>query len=326
MKKNYGNDTAGSVMVSDFFHTTSDKTVKHVIKELSVEKKRYEFMDYGYILNKNSGLVGVFSIGDLFRYSQNTHVKRIIHKPTTYVSLDTSAEFAAHEAIRSEVKAIPVVENGKMLGVIPPKKILHIMHSSSEEDFMHMAGIHKSHLDYEDTMKVPLFRAVMHRAPWLLVGLAGIMIAAGFINMFEEALEKFIMLAFFIPAIVYLADALGSQHVTLCVRDLASRGKSLNKTKYFFKQTGISVFLGIIISLSTYLAVLIFWQEPYVGLVIAISLFLSAMVTNVTSLSTALAIYKFGKDPAFGSGPLATVVSDITSIVVYLGVATLLLL
>lgn len=325
MKKKYGEDTAGSVMVSDFFHTTPDQTIKHVIKELSVKKKSYEFMDYGYILNKKGGLVGVFSIGDLFRYSQNAHIKRIMHKPTTYVTPESSAEFAAHEAIRSEVKAIPVVQKGKMIGVIPPKKILHIMHISSQEDFLHMAGIHKSHMEYEDTMKVPTLKAVLHRVPWLLVGLAGIMIAAGFINMFEAALEEYIILAFFIPAIVYLADALGSQHVTLCVRDLASHGKGLNKFKYFFKQTGIAVFLGIIISVATYLAVLVFWQEPYIGFVIALALFFSAMVTNLTSLSTALAIDKLGKDPAFGSGPFATVVSDITSIVVYLGVATLLL-
>ena len=326
MKKNYSEDKARNVLVKNFFHTTPDKTIKHVIKELSVKKETYEFMDYGYILNKKGGLVGVFSMGDLFRFPQNAHIKKIMHKPTSYVSPDASAEFAAHEAIRSEVKAIPVVEKGRMVGVIPPKKILHIMHTSSQEDFMQMAGIHKSHLEYEDTMKVPMFKAVLHRAPWLLIGLAGIMIAAGFINMFEEALEEYLILAFFIPAIVYLADALGSQHVTLCVRDLASHGKNLDKAKYFFKQTGIAVFLGLIISVSTYFAVLIFWQEPFVGIVIAISLFLSAMVTNLTSLSTALVIDKMGKDPAFGSGPFATVVSDITSIVVYLGVATLLLL
>ncbi len=324
MKKKYPENTAGSVMVTDFFQATPDQTFRQVIKKLS-EKKSYEFMDYGYILNKKGGLMGAFSIGDLFRHSQNTHIKKIMQKKTVSVSPQSSDESAAHTAVRYGLKALPVVEKGRMIGVIPPKKILHIIHKSSQEDFLHMAGIHKSHLEYEDTTKVPVYVSVWHRAPWLLIGLFGIMVAAGFINMFETALEEYIILAFFIPAIVYLADALGSQHVTLCVRDLASHGSNLNKVKYFLKQTSIAFFLGIIISVATFIVILLFWNEPFIGFVISFALFLSAMITNLTSLLTTLIIDKLGKDPAYGSGPFATVLSDVTSIVVYLFVATLLL-
>ncbi|MFW5852864.1 MAG: magnesium transporter, partial [Nanoarchaeota archaeon] len=235
------------------------------------------------------------------------------------------AEVAAHTALRNKIKAIPVVEKGKMLGVIPPNRLLRIMHRSAQEDFMHMAGISKGHLDYENTMKVPIHKAVWHRAPWLLIGLVGIMVAAGFVTIFEEALEEYMILAFFIPAIVYLADALGSQHVTISVRDLASHGKDMNKFKYFLRQTSIAVFLGLIVSLGTFLTITIFWHEAYIGFVIAFALFISAIITNLSSLLTTLGIYKLGRDPAFGSGPFATVISDITSIVVYLLIATMML-
>ena len=325
-KEEYQKNSAGSAMVTNFFYTDSNKTIKQVINHFSKTKVKYEFMDYGYILNKKKELVGVFSLGDLFRYPQNTSIKKIIVKEPISVHPSSKDEVAAHIALRHKVKALPVVDKGKMLGVIPPKKLLRIMHRSAQEDFLHMAGISKDHLEYEDTMKVPIYKSVWHRAPWLLIGLVGIMIAAGFVGMFEEALEEYMILAFFIPAIVYLADALGSQHVTISVRDLASHRKDMNKIKYFARQSFIAVFLGLIISVATYFTILVFWQEAYVGFVIAIALFLSAMITNLTALITTLTIDKLGKDPAFGSGPFATVVSDVTSIVVYLFVASLMLL
>jgi magnesium transporter len=282
-------------------------------------------MDYGYVKGKNGKLIGVFSIGDLFRHPDKTKIEEIMKEKPVSVSPHSKDETAAHAAIRNKVKALPVVEKGKIVGVLPAKTILEIMHKSTQEDFMYMAGIHKKHLEYEDSMKIPVNKSVMHRVPWLLIGLAGILAGAGFMGLFEKALEEYIILAFFVPAIVYLTGAIGAQLVTLCVRDLATHGKGLNKPKYFLRQTYIAFALGLIISLITYLSVLVFWGEAYVGFVIALALMISVMLTNFTALGTTLIIDKMGKDPAFGSGPFATVISDVLSIVVYLVVASIML-
>ena len=326
MEEVYKKKTVGSVMVTDFFYTDSKKSIKQVLTHLAKKKGRYEFMDYGYILNKKKELVGVFSVGDLFRYNQKLSIEKITAQNPISVNPHSKDEVAVHTALRNKIKAIPVVEKGKMVGVVPPKRLLRIMHRSTQEDFMHMAGISEEHLEYDDTMKVPIYKSVQHRAPWLLVGLAGIMLTAGFIGQYEEPLHDYMILAFFIPAIVYLAGAVGAQNITTCIRDLATHGKDMNKIKYLIRQTSIVTLLGIIISLASYLIIIIFWREYYTGFVIALAVFLSAMITNFVSLLTTYTITKLGKDPAFGSGPFATVVSDFTSIATYFIVATILLL
>ncbi len=325
MNKNYPKDSSAREMEEDFLVQTADKTIAEVRDHLSRKKRSYGFMDYGYVVDAKGILKGTFSVGDLFRYSPESKIRRIMKKNPVTVSPNSRAEFAAHQAIKNGVKAIPVVKDGKMLGVLPPKKILHIVHKSSQEDFLKMAGIDTSHMEYEDTMKIPVHVSVWHRSPWLLIGLIGIMIAAGIVGRFEEVLEKHMILAFFIPAIVYMADALGSQHVTLSVRDIASHGAEINRVKYFGRQTLIAFFLALIISSFTFFTVTLFWGEPYMGFVIGLSLFFAALVTNFTALLTTLVIDRLGKDPAFGSGPFATVVSDVTSIVIYLLVASALL-
>ncbi|HDP73985.1 MAG TPA: magnesium transporter [Candidatus Woesearchaeota archaeon] len=325
MQKNYKSHSAGSVMTADFLACYPNKTVGYILKRLYRKKNGYEFMDYGYVKDKKGKLVGVFSIGDLFRHPDKTKIEEIMKKSPVSVSPNAKDEIAAHIAIRNKVKAVPVVERGKMIGVLPPKTILDIMHKSTQEDFMYLAGIHKKHLEYEDSMKIPVNKSVMHRVPWLLIGLVGILAGAGFMGLYEKTLEEHIILAFFIPAIVYLTGAIGAQLVTLCVRDLATHGKKLNKAKYFLRQTYIAFALGIIISLITYLSILLFWGEAYIGLVIAFALLVSVILTNFTALGTTLIIDKLGKDPAFGSGPFATVISDVLSIVIYLVVASIML-
>jgi magnesium transporter len=326
MEKKYKAHTAGSIMVSDYFIARPEKTIQETIDLLFQNSGSCEFMDYGYILNENQNLIGVISIVDLFRQPKNKLIKDIMRtEHIHFVSPNSKDEAAAHAALRYKIKAVPVACKGRMLGVIPAKKILSIMHHSAQKDFLRMAGISESHLKYEGTMDVPVLTSVWHRLPWLMIGLFGIILGAGFMGFFEEQLKQYMILAFFVPAIVYLSAALGSQHVTVCVRDLASGQNDFNRLAYMARQSAIALFLGLLMSAATYLIVLIFWGEAYIGLVISIALFVSAMLTNITSLGTTLLIDKLGKDPALGSGPFSTVVSDVSSIIIYMLIASAML-
>lgn len=326
MVKKYKPNSAASKMVTNVLIVTSEKTIDDVKLHLANKKKKYSFMDYGYVVDSKNKLIGCFSVGDLFRYKSDSKIKKIMKKEIVSVSPDVKDETAAHLAINSEIKAIPVVKNGKLLGVIPAKTILRIMHKSSQEDFLRMAGIDSSHMEYEDSMKIPVLRSVSHRISWLIIGLLGIMLAAGIINAFEEALESHMILAYFIPAILYLAGALSAQLVTLCVRDLAHHGKKLKKIQYLLKQSIIATILGFGISIVTFIVVSLIWREPYIGFVISLALFIATIITNLTSLLITLMLDKLGKDPGLGSGPFATVVADVTAIFIYLAVASMMLL
>ncbi len=321
----YPYNSAGRRMTSDFLTAGKNETVHTILQRLRREVKNIKTAAYVYVTDEDKSLIGVASIKEILVSSKNTKIADIIQKTLITVSPDTDQEKAADLAVKHNIKAIPVVKNKKLIGVVTTDEILSILNRALREDILHLAGIHKSHLKYENTLEVPLFLSVLHRLPWLIIGLIGITIAAIFIGIFEAVLQKYLILAFFIPAIVYMSGALGTQHQTLFVRDLAILGKKLNIKKYFLRQTIIGAFIGLVTAFLIFLIILLFWKQPFIALVIATSMFITLIISSFTALMITFFINKLNLDPALGSGPFATIISDVTSIIVYFAAALLLL-
>jgi magnesium transporter len=139
--------------------------------------------------------------------------------------------------------------------------------------------------------------------------------AAGIASAFESQLKKEITIAFFIPGIVYLADAVGTQTETLMIRGL-SVGVSIEKVLRREIITGVLVgaaLAGAFIPIG-----LLGWGETDVVIAVAVSLFLACSIATTIALFLPWLLNRVGVDPAFGSGPLATVIQDLLSITVYL--------
>lgn len=312
-------------MITEVPIVKKGQTIGDVFLILKKEGRVLKSVDYIYVVDKNEMLVGVFSIKEIFNYPRNTTVEEIMQTKLITASPKTDPEKIADLALKHSLKAVPIVESGRLVGVVPPQKITSILNTALRKDLMHFAGIHKSHLEYENSLTVPLVTSIVHRVPWLIIGLVGIILVAAFIGVFEKTLEKYLILAFFIPAIVYLGDALGTQHQTLFVRDLAFFGEELNLKEYLAKQMSIAFLIATIMGIVMFLAISVFWKQPYMALVISLAAFFSLILTSFTAVMITFLIKKSGSDPALGSGPFATLVSDATSIIIYFAVATLLL-
>ncbi len=324
-KVKYSPNSAGRKMVTEVLTARSSETIGTILNRLRTESKFLKTMAYVYVVDENNRLVGVTSLKSLFLQPANTPVRNIMRTSLVTISPEAEEEKVAHLALKHSIKTVPVVEKGKLLGAVPADRIFHIINRALQEDILHFAGIHKAHLEYENTLAVPLDRSVLHRLPWLLIGLVGIILAAAFISAFEKTLEKYLILAFFIPAIVYMSDAVGTQHQTLFVRDLAIMGKDLNLKAYLFKQMLIALLLGALIGAIVFLVISFFWNQPFIAFVIGSAMSASLLVTSFTALATTLLISRWGMDPALGSGPFATIVSDVTSVIIYFIVAFLFL-
>src|SRR3989344_5234229 len=264
-----------SVMDTAFLTVRKNQRVAEVYDLLRKKSNLFEVMDYIYVVESNKKLVGVFSIKDIFRFHSKTPVEAFMRTKVVTASTRIDLERVAHIALKHGIKAVPIVEEDRIIGVISSKNILNILNQSSTKDSFHFAGIHKSHLDYENTMDVPLMKSVIHRVPWLISGVIGILAIAAFIGLFENTLKENVILAFFIPVIVYICGALCTQIETLLVRDLAVMGKDLKIPKYMVKQGTISIIIALMISALLFLMISIFWQEKEIASVISLAAFLS---------------------------------------------------
>lgn len=176
----------------------------------------------------------------------------------------------------------------------------------------------------EDDDRDPISLLVKLRLPWLFVGLCGGIFATLLSSRFESILESDIRLAFFIPFIVYMADALGAQTENVYVRNLAD-GK-VNLGKYLIKETILGISVGALFGLIIGAIAFIWLDSIQIALTVGFSLLATMSLAPVVSLIVPSILQKERRDPAVGAAPITTVIQDILSLFIYFAVATFILL
>jgi magnesium transporter len=228
-------------------------------------------------------------------------------------------EVAAWRAVRHGESALAVVDaQGGFVGVIPPHRLLAVLLSEHEEDLSRLGGFLKTTTAARVSSQEPVERRFRHRLPWLLLGLLGALLAADIVGWFETQIRHEVVLAFFIPGIVYLADAVGTQTETVVVRGL-SVGVAMRQM--LAREVLVGIAIGLALAVVGGLVVLWRWQRPDVALCVGLSLLAACSTASLAAMALPWLFDRFGLDPAFGSGPLATVIQDLSSILIYLAIA-----
>jgi len=263
--------------------------------------------------------LGILRIEDLLAAPADIPMESLMDREAPVVAPGIDQEVAAWHAVRNEESALSVVDReGRFVGVIPPHRLLAVLLSEHEEDLSRLGGFTKSAAAARTTSEEPVERRFRHRLPWLLVGLGGALLAADFVGWFEAALQHKVMLAFFIPGIVYLADAVGTQTETVVVRGL-SVGVGMRRMVARELLTGLAI--GLALGVVAGLLVGWRWGEADVALCVGLSVFAACSTATLAAMAIPWLLDTFALDPAFGSGPLATVIQDLSSILIYFVIA-----
>ena len=268
-------------------------------------------------------LVGVLRIEELFGAAGDTRIGNIMDADPPVVAPGMDQEKAAWKAVQHGESALAVVdERGSFVGFIPPDVLLSILLHEHEEDLARLGGfLHDSSMA-RTASEEPVVRRFWHRVPWLLVGLLGALLAADIVGAYEQQLQANVMLAFFIPGIVYLADAVGTQTEALVIRGL-SVGVSIGGVVRREVYTGLLV--GITLAAVFIPIGLWRWGDPSMVTAVALAILAACTTASAVALTLPWLFNRFGLDPAFGSGPLATVLQDLLSVIIYLAIATAML-
>jgi magnesium transporter len=268
-------------------------------------------------------LVGVLKIEDVFSAPAGTPVGELMDPHPPSVAPGTDQEIAAWRAVRHGESALAVVgEDGRFVGFIPPHRLLAVLLWEHEEDMDRLGGFLRDTSAARSASQEPATRRFRHRLPWLLVGLAGALLSADVVGAFEEQLRETVVLAFFVPGIVYLADAVGTQTETVVIRGL-SVGVGLRQM--FKPELFFGLLVGLALSAAAFPVAFLRWGDADVATVVSVSLFAACSVATSVAMALPWALRRFGKDPAFGSGPLATLMQDLLSILIYFAVSSLLI-
>jgi len=327
-KKQWPKSSAGRKMISQIPLIMPEQTIGDAQAILFKQHDQIETINYFYVIDEKKKFIGVFSIKELFRQKTEKKVKEFMIKTNLVkVEPEKDQERVAYLALHHNLKSIPVVdEDNTLIGIVPSDYILSILEKEISEDLLYLAGIYQpiSRLEWKNQLAFPFFMAIKHRLPWLLIGLLGGILVARIIGFFEASLQQNLILAMFIPVIVYMSNATGSQTQAIFLRDLATHTKIPFK-KYFLKQLLTCFFLALSCSLLLFLVVAIGWTTLSLAFVLSFSMLISIISASIFALAIPYLLSKFKVDPAFGSGPFTTIVQDILSIIIYFGIANWLL-
>ena len=267
-------------------------------------------------------LVGVLRVEELFSALPEDVVGEIMDSDPPVVAPGVDQEKAAWKAVQHGESALAVVNGeGRFIGFLTPDRLHAVLLHEHDEDLARLGGFLRDSSMARTASEEPVVKRFWHRVPWLLVGLLGALLAADIVGAYEQQLQANVMLAFFIPGIVYLADAVGTQTEALVIRGL-SVGVSIGGVVRREVYTGLLV--GVTLAAVFFPIGLWRWGDARMVTAVALAILAACATASAVALTLPWLLNRIGLDPAFGSGPLATVIQDLLSVIIYLVIATAL--
>jgi magnesium transporter len=263
-------------------------------------------------------VVGLLSLEALLEADRDQAVGDLMRDDPPTVTPDTDQEIAAHAMASGGGRSLVVADaGGRFQGLIPADRMLGVLLAEHDSDMARLGGYLAGASRARGAAEEPVTRRLWHRLPWLLLGVLGAMGSAIIVGAFDAQLEANVIVAFFVPAIVYMADAVGTQTETVLIRALAA-GVT---TRAIVKRELITgLVMGVVIGGVFFAFVALGWGDVDVATAVALALVASCSIATLVAMVLPSVFQRLGRDPAFGSGPLATVIQDVLSILVYFAV------
>lgn len=316
----YEEDTAGALMTTEYVAVAENSTVRSAMTILRNAAPDAEMIYYIFVVDDRNRLTGVLSLRDLIVASEDTLIRDIRNERVVSAQVTDDQEDVAQVMRDYNFVALPVVNSrNEILGIITVDDIIDVIDEEAGEDYSKLAGVS----DMETFDKSP-FSAAKKRLPWLVCLLFLGMITANLIDLFTGTLAKVALLAAFIPLIGGTSGNSGTQALAVAVRGIATGDvEEESKMKLVIRELLTGIIMGLVCGIIA-LGIVFFWQhELLLGALVGVAICCSIVVATVAGTLIPLVMDRMKIDPAVASGPFITTLNDITSILIYLGIATL---
>ena len=311
----YSEDTAGAIMAKELVKVKESLSVLKCIDYMRAQAENVTRVHSIYVVDNNDKLLGRLSLKDLLTVNSGAKVKDIYIPKVDFVYVNQSIEETAKIMSKYDLEAIPVVSEDKiLLGRITIDDIVDIIKEEANKDYQLAAGI--SNLVEADDGILQLTKA---RLPWLILGLIGGLGAVFILQDYEEIMNKpeLRTLFFYTPLIAAMAGNVGIQSSAIIVQGIANDNIKGSLMLRLFKETGLSLINGIILSLILILFGFAINQELILSLTVSISMIGVIIIAALVGTFIPIILNKRGIDPAIATGPFITTANDIFGIFLF---------
>jgi magnesium transporter len=322
-RTDYPPDTAGAIMTADYVVLAEDLSASEALQKLREEAPEKETIYRAYVIDDARRLLGSVHLRDLIVSPPGAHVRDIMRRNTFAVPVTADQEEVARRVARYDLIAIPVVDDGgRLVGIVTHDDALDVLQTEATED-VHRLGGSGGVRDIRSAGIYVLYRA---RIVWLLLLVFANIFAGAGIAYFEDTIEAYVALVFFLPLLIDSGGNAGSQSATLMVRSLSTGDVKLGDWSWIVgREVAVAALIGTTMAVAvSFLGVL--RGGPEVAAVVALSMILIVMVGSVIGIMLPFLLTRFGIDPATASAPLVTSIADAVGVVIYFAIATAVLL
>ncbi|HSH87972.1 MAG TPA: magnesium transporter [Methylophilus sp.] len=319
----YPEDTVGAIMDFDIVTIRDDITLEVVLRYLRRLPKFPDHTDKLFVINRDDILQGVLPLKRIILNDPETEVGDIMSTDAVVFHPEDMSDQAAMAFERYDLVTAPVVDNNrKLVGRITVDTVMDIIREEAEADMLSWAGLRE-----EEDFFASIWKSVQNRWAWLAINLVTALVASRVIGLFEDSIEKIVALAALMPIVAGIGGNSGNQTSTMIVRGLAlGQISSYHMKSLLQKELGVALLNGLIWGGVLGLVADMLYGSYALGLVMMAAMTLNLLLAAVNGVMIPLVMNKLGRDPAVGTSVLITAITDSGGFLIFLGLATIILL
>lgn len=328
----YPEDTAGSLMTTEFVDLKRDMTVEDALKRIRRTGTDKETINVCYVVDPARKLLGIASLRTILLSDEDDSIEDIMDPNVISVTTLEDKEDVAQTFSKYNFIALPVVDKeNRLVGIITVDDAIDVMEEETTEDFEKMAAMLPSDKPYLKTGVLETWKA---RIPWLLILMLSATFTGIILNHYETALAACIVLNSFIPMLTGTGGNSGTQASTAVIRAL-----SLDEVEFsdlghvIWKELRVALLCGACLGGANFVKMMLVDRAllhnaavtPTVALVVCLTLVFVVFFAKLVGCSLPILAERIGLDPAVMASPFITTVVDAISLAIYFRFASLLL-
>ena len=321
----YKDDSAGSVMTTEFVALTPDMTAAEAIQEIRNTGVDKETINTCYVLDDKYHLVGTVTIRSLILARPDETCESLMTANAISVNTQDDQETAVQTMSKYNITSLPVVDaENRMVGIITVDDALDIMEEEATEDIAKMAAITPSDKPY---LRTGVFETWKNRIPWLLLLMVSGTFTGIVITRFEDALKLFPVLFASVPMLMDTGGNSGSQASVSVIRALSLGELEFRDIfRVIWKEFRVSFLCGLTLAVANYGRLLLLEKITVLQAVtICLTMMFTVMIAKFVGCTLPLLAKKARLDPAVMASPFITTIVDVLSLLIYFSFATAIL-
>ncbi len=329
--------SVGGQMNNDYIDLSPEMDVKDAMRKLISRAKETEVIDTLFVVDNDNRLLGLIDIKHLIVARHPRKIKDIMHTNYYSAHVDDLMQDVINEIKRYDAPLTPVInDQGQLEGVVTLDDVMDAIEEESHDDYAKLAGINTEDLVYDTP-----FAKAKGRFPWLALMLGLNLIVTSVLSSFEDTIAAVTALVLFQPLILGMAGNIGTQSLAVTILKLSEESfpKFKNALKHISREVSIGLINGFFLGILGFLMATLFLtispigvvdegiiKASQIGLVVGLGIFSALTVSTFLGSMIPMVLNKLRIDPAVASGPFITTLNDISALIVYFTLASVLII